>query len=71
MGTAALIRNALTAAANDRKKRKEAKDGSELDRNLKHEALGLFQHHCHRVHPNSSKSLMQTASSCALSVMIG
>src|SRR5262249_23081838 len=42
MGTAALIRNALTAAANDRRKRKAAKEGSEPDRNLKHEALALL-----------------------------
>jgi imidazolonepropionase-like amidohydrolase len=41
MGTAALIRNALTAAANDRKKRRAAKEGSVPDRNLKHEAIGL------------------------------
>src|SRR5262249_32342160 len=42
MGTAALIRNALTAAANDRKKRAAAKEGAEPDRNLKLEALGLL-----------------------------
>src|SRR5262249_59313208 len=42
MGTAAVIRNALTAAANDRKKRAAArekdKDGPVPDRNLKLEA---------------------------------
>ena len=42
MGTASLIRNALTAAANDRRKRKAAKDDAPADRNLKHEALGLL-----------------------------
>jgi imidazolonepropionase-like amidohydrolase len=42
MGTAAIIRNALNAAANDRKKRKGAKEGSTPDRNLKLEALGLL-----------------------------
>lgn len=42
MGTAALIRNALTAAANDRRKRQGAKEGAEPDRNLKHEALALL-----------------------------
>jgi imidazolonepropionase-like amidohydrolase len=42
MGTAALIRNALTAAANDRRKRAAVKEGAEPDRNLKHEALGLL-----------------------------
>jgi imidazolonepropionase-like amidohydrolase len=42
MGTAALIRNALTAAANDRRKRKASKEDAPLDRNLKHEALGLL-----------------------------
>jgi imidazolonepropionase-like amidohydrolase len=41
MGTAALIRNALTAAANDRRKRKAAKAGSEPDRSPKNEALTL------------------------------
>jgi imidazolonepropionase-like amidohydrolase len=41
MGTAALIRNALTAASNDRRKRLAAKPGATPDRNLKHEALGL------------------------------
>ncbi|AGA31173.1 amidohydrolase family protein [Singulisphaera acidiphila] len=42
MGTAALIRNALNAAVNDRKKRAAAKEGAEPDHNLKHEALGLL-----------------------------
>jgi imidazolonepropionase-like amidohydrolase len=42
MGTAALIRNALNAAANDRRKRKAAKDDAPPDRNLKLEALGLL-----------------------------
>lgn len=42
MGTAALIRNALNAAANDRRKRKSAKEGAEPDRNMKHEALALL-----------------------------
>ena len=42
MGTATLIRNALTAAANDRSKRKAAKDDAPVDRNLKHEAFGLL-----------------------------
>jgi imidazolonepropionase-like amidohydrolase len=41
MGTAAIIRNALTAASNDRRKRKAAKKGAEPDRNLKLEALAL------------------------------
>ena len=41
MGTAALLRNALVAASNDRKKRKAAKDDAPPDRNLKHEALAL------------------------------
>ncbi len=40
MGTAALIRNALVAAANDGKKRRTAKaDAPPPDRNLKHEAF--------------------------------
>ena len=42
MGTAALVRNALVAASNDRKKRQAAKADSPSDRNLKHEALGLL-----------------------------
>jgi imidazolonepropionase-like amidohydrolase len=42
MGTAALIRNALTAAANDRRKRQAAKPDAPLDHNLKHESLGLL-----------------------------
>jgi imidazolonepropionase-like amidohydrolase len=42
MGTAALLRNALSAASNDLKKRKAAKEDSPPDRNLKHEALGLL-----------------------------
>ena len=43
MGTAALIRNALVAASNDRKKRQAAKANAPTpDRNLKHEALGLL-----------------------------
>jgi imidazolonepropionase-like amidohydrolase len=44
MGSAALIRNALTAAANDRRKRRAAqtKEDAPPDRNLKHEALGLL-----------------------------
>ncbi|MDR3637298.1 MAG: amidohydrolase family protein [Isosphaeraceae bacterium] len=42
MGTAALLRNALTAASNDLKKRKAAKEDSPPDRNLKNEALGLL-----------------------------
>ena len=42
MGTAALIRNALVAASNDRNKRKAAKPDSPPDRNLKLEALGLL-----------------------------
>jgi imidazolonepropionase-like amidohydrolase len=42
MGTASLIRNALNAAANDRKKRKAAREGTEPDRNMKHEALSLL-----------------------------
>jgi len=42
MGTAALIRNALVAATNDRVKRKAAKPDSPPDRNLKLEALGLL-----------------------------
>jgi hypothetical protein len=42
MATAALIRNALVAASNDRKKRASAKADSPADRNLKHEALGLI-----------------------------
>jgi imidazolonepropionase-like amidohydrolase len=42
MGTAALVRNALVAASNDRKKRQAAKADSPPDRNLKHEALGLL-----------------------------
>jgi imidazolonepropionase-like amidohydrolase len=41
MGTAALVRNALTAAANDRRKRKAAKKGSEPDRSPKSEALTM------------------------------
>ncbi|MBI1901631.1 MAG: amidohydrolase family protein, partial [Planctomycetia bacterium] len=42
MGTAALIRTALTEAVNDSRQRKNAKDpASAPDRNLKHEALGL------------------------------
>ena len=42
MGTAAMIRNALTGAVNDRRKRLAAKPGSAaLDRNLKLEALAL------------------------------
>lgn len=40
MGTAGLIRNALTAAANDLRKRQTAKEGAEPDRHLKLEALG-------------------------------
>jgi imidazolonepropionase-like amidohydrolase len=39
MGTAALVRSALVAAANDRRKRAAAKEDSPVDRNLKHEAL--------------------------------
>jgi imidazolonepropionase-like amidohydrolase len=42
MGTASLIRNALTAASNDLKKRQAAKEGAEPDHNLKHEALALL-----------------------------
>jgi imidazolonepropionase-like amidohydrolase len=42
MGTAALIRNALVAAGNDRRKRASAKEDTPVDRNLKHEALGLL-----------------------------
>ena len=42
MGTAALIRNALVAASNDRNKRKAAKPDAAPDRNLKLEALGLL-----------------------------
>ena len=42
MGTAALIRNALVAASNDRKKRQAAKADSPPDRNLKNEALALL-----------------------------
>ncbi len=42
MGTAALIRNALVAASNNRNKRKAAKPDSPPDRNLKLEALGLI-----------------------------
>jgi imidazolonepropionase-like amidohydrolase len=45
MGTAALIRNALVAASNDRNKRKAAKPDSPPDRNLKLEALGLLLDH--------------------------
>jgi imidazolonepropionase-like amidohydrolase len=41
MGTAAVIRNALTAAVNDRRKRKTAKKGSEPDHSPKNEALAL------------------------------
>ena len=42
MGTAALIRNALVSAANDRKKRRAAKPDAMPDRNLKLESLGLL-----------------------------
>lgn len=42
MGTAALIRNALVAASNDRNKRKAAKPDAAPDRNLKLQALGLL-----------------------------
>lgn len=41
MGTSAVIRNALTAAGNDRRKRKAAKKGSEPDHSPKNEALAL------------------------------
>jgi len=42
MGTASLIRNALTGAATYQKKRKTAKEGAEPDHHLKNEALGLL-----------------------------
>src|SRR5207253_2743435 len=41
MGTAALIRNALQAAANYAEKQKAASPDAPVDRNLKHEALRL------------------------------
>jgi imidazolonepropionase-like amidohydrolase len=42
MGTAALIRTALVAASNDRRKREAAKEDAKPDSNPKHEALGLL-----------------------------
>jgi imidazolonepropionase-like amidohydrolase len=42
MATAALIRNALNSATNYKLKQQTAKDDSPIERNLKHEAIGLL-----------------------------